>query len=166
VKKKGESIFVSNAVKFTKDHCLVEHSQTLLVCPSDNNNVYVKVSKKQTYRVIKKSFCTGWLQYRKLQVMFEVPPPVSRHLLTHRTVFSKTVFSIAWSTFRMYSMMAIFNSSIVWGLFEYTEFFIAPQRKKSGRERSRDLGGKMVLEIILSASVIPNSNYVIVVGDW
>jgi hypothetical protein len=29
----------------------------------------------------------------------------------------------------MYSAMAIFKSSIVWGLFEYTEFFIAPQRK-------------------------------------
>jgi hypothetical protein len=28
----------------------------------------------------------------------------------------------------MYSVMAIFNSSIVWGSFEYTEFFIAPQR--------------------------------------
>jgi hypothetical protein len=37
-----------------------------------------------------------------------VPLPVSRHLLTRRTVFSKTVFSIARSTFRMYSVMAIF----------------------------------------------------------
>jgi hypothetical protein len=36
-------------------------------------------------------------------------------------VFSKTVFSIAQSTFRMYSVMAILKSSIVWGLFEYTE---------------------------------------------
>jgi hypothetical protein len=30
----------------------------------------------------------------------------------------------------MYSVMAIFRSSIVWGLFEYSEFFIASQRKK------------------------------------
>ena len=50
-----------------------------------------------------------------------VPPPVSRHLLTRRNVFSKTVFSIARSTFRMYSVMAIFRSWVVWGLFEYTE---------------------------------------------
>ena len=49
-----------------------------------------------------------------------VHPPVSRHLLTPQTVFSKTVFSIAQSTFRMCSVMAIFKSSIVWGLFEYT----------------------------------------------
>jgi hypothetical protein len=28
------------------------------------------------------------------------------------------------STFRIYSVMAIFISSIVWGLFEYTEFFV------------------------------------------
>jgi hypothetical protein len=60
------------------------------------------------------------------------PLPLSRHLLTRRTVFLKTVFSIARSTFQMYSVMAIFNLSVVWGLFEYTEFFIAPQRKKIG----------------------------------
>jgi len=46
--------------------------------------------------------------------------PVSRHLLTRRTVFSKTVFSIARSTFRIYSVMAVFKSSNVWGLSEYT----------------------------------------------
>jgi hypothetical protein len=34
-----------------------------------------------------------------------------------------TVFSIAWSTFRMYCVMGIFKSSIVWGLFKYTEVF-------------------------------------------
>jgi len=33
-----------------------------------------------------------------------VPLPVSRHSLTWRTMFSKTVFSIARSTFRMYSV--------------------------------------------------------------
>jgi hypothetical protein len=32
-------------------------------------------------------------------------------------------------------VMAIFNSSVVWGLFEYTEFFIATQRKKIGRRK-------------------------------
>jgi hypothetical protein len=84
-------------------------------------------------------------------------PPVSRHLLTCRTVFSKTVFSIVRSTFRMYFVMAIFNSSIVWGLFVYTEFFIAPQRKNSGAERSGDLGGQMVLEMILSANTSSKS---------
>jgi hypothetical protein len=52
----------------------------------------------------------------------------------------------------MYSVMAIFNLSNVWGLFTYTEFFIATQRKKLGGERSGDLGGQMVLEMILSAN--------------
>ena len=50
-----------------------------------------------------------------------VSPPISGHLLTRRTVFSKTVFSTARSTLRMYSVMAIFKSSIAWGLFEYIE---------------------------------------------
>jgi hypothetical protein len=57
----------------------------------------------------------------------------------------------------MYSVTAIFKSSIVWGLFEYTEFFIAPQRKKSGVERSGDLGGQMVVEMILSADTSSKS---------
>jgi hypothetical protein len=37
------------------------------------------------------------------------PPPFSRHLLTHRTVFPKTMFIIARSTFRMGSVMAVFK---------------------------------------------------------
>jgi hypothetical protein len=53
--------------------------------------------------------------------------------------------------------MAILNSSIVWGSFEYTEFFITPQRKKMGGERSGDLGGQMVLEMILSATTASKS---------
>ena len=42
-------------------------------------------------------------------------------------------------------------------VFEYIEFFIAPQRKKSGGERSGDLGGQMVLEMILSANTSSKS---------
>jgi hypothetical protein len=34
--------------------------------------------------------------------------------------------------------MATFKSSILWGLFEYTEFFIAPQKNKSGAQRLFD----------------------------
>jgi len=62
-----------------------------------------------------------------------VPPPVSRHLLTRLTVFPKTVFSIARSIFRMYSAMAVFISSIVWVLFEYTVFSSHPREKKIWR---------------------------------
>jgi hypothetical protein len=54
--------------------------------------------------------------------MFKVSPASLQTLLTRRTVFSNTVCSIARSTFRMYSVMAIFKSSVVWGLFEYTIF--------------------------------------------
>jgi len=67
----------------------------------------------------------------------------------------------------MYSVMAVFNSSIVWGLFEYTEFFMSPQRKRSGGERSGDLGGQGQgdTRLTLMPSAIPNSNYIIMVGD-
>jgi hypothetical protein len=36
----------------------------------------------------------------------------------------------------MFSVMVIFKSSVVWGLFQYTDFFIAPQaKKKSGAQK-------------------------------
>jgi hypothetical protein len=41
--------------------------------------------------VIKKSLCTWWLQYRKLKVCSKFPPPVSRCLLTRRTVLEDGV---------------------------------------------------------------------------
>jgi len=69
--------------------------------------------------VIKKYLCNWRLLYRKSQVTFKVSPTSLQTFLTRQTVFSKTVFSIVRSTFRMYSVMAIFKSSIVWGLFEY-----------------------------------------------
>jgi hypothetical protein len=46
--------------------------------------------------------------------MFKVSPASLQTFIdTRRTVFSKAVFSVARSTFRMYSVMAIFKSSIV-----------------------------------------------------
>jgi hypothetical protein len=53
----------------------------------------------------------------------------------------------------MYSVMAIFKSSMVWGLFEHTQFLITPREKKSGGERSGDLGGQMVVEMIVRKHV-------------
>jgi len=53
--------------------------------------------------------------------------------------------------------MAAFKSSVVWGMFEYIEFFIVTQRKKWGGERSGDLGGQMVLEKVLSANTSSKS---------
>jgi hypothetical protein len=52
----------------------------------------------------------------------------------------------------MYSVMAIFISSIVWGLFEYTELFHHTPEKKIERRKSGDLGSQMVLETILYAN--------------
>jgi hypothetical protein len=42
------------------------------------------------------------IKIQKVTSNVQCPPPVSRHLLIRRTVFSKTVFSITWSTFRTY----------------------------------------------------------------
>jgi len=43
------------------------------------------------------------------------------YIYWHAELLSKNVFGIAPSTFRMYPVMAIFKSSIVRGVFEYTE---------------------------------------------
>jgi hypothetical protein len=68
--------------------------------------------------------------------MFKVSPAsLQTYIDTPNCVFFKTVFSIARCTFRMYSVMAIFKSSTVWGLLEYTELFISPRRKKIGRKK-------------------------------
>jgi len=65
--------------------------------------------------VIKNLYVPNNYQYRKLKVMFKsVPHQSPGILLTRRTVFSKTVFSVARSTFRMYSVMANIKSSILY----------------------------------------------------
>ena len=90
---------------------------------------YAMITDDEDY-ISTDSGCTGWskslcapddFNTESYKQYSKCPPPVSRHLLTHRTVFSKTVFSIARSTFRLYSVMAIFNSSIV-----CTETFWSP----------------------------------------
>ena len=65
------------------------------------------------YRVIKSLCAPDDYKTESYKQCSECPTPVSRHLLTRRTVFSKTVFSMARSTFRIYSVMAVFKSSII-----------------------------------------------------
>jgi hypothetical protein len=45
---------------------------------------------------------------------------------------------VQYSTVHIPSVMAILKSSIVWEFFEYTEFYIATQREKSGAQRFFD----------------------------
>jgi hypothetical protein len=67
------------------------------------------------YRVIKKSLVHLTITIQKVTSNFQIVPRTS----PSRTVFSKTVCSIARSTFRMYtySVMAIFKSSNLWEFF-------------------------------------------------
>jgi hypothetical protein len=56
--------------------------------------------------------------------------------------------------------MLLFKSSIVRGLFLYTLSFKKLHRKKSGGERSGDLGGHNPLEMILSPKNLCNISIV------
>jgi len=53
--------------------------------------------------------------------MFEASPASLQTFIDTPNCVPKDRDSIAWSTFRMYSVMAIFKPSIVWGMFEYTD---------------------------------------------
>jgi hypothetical protein len=46
---------------------------------------------KRKYRVIKKSLCTRWLQYRKLQVMFKVSPASLQIFINTRLTLTPSV---------------------------------------------------------------------------
>jgi hypothetical protein len=61
---------------------------------------------------------------QKVTRIVQSVPRQSPDIYWHAEPFSKTVFSIARSAFRMYSVMAIFNSSIAWCLFEYIYFYV------------------------------------------
>jgi hypothetical protein len=98
------------------------------------------------YRVIEKSPCTWLLQYSKLQVIFKASPvslqtfidtpncglEVRVQYSTVQIVQYSTVQIVQYSTVQivqystvqipMFSVMAILKSSIVWGLFENTDF--------------------------------------------
>jgi hypothetical protein len=58
-----------------------------LFCISSHNAV-------RSDRVIKKSLCTWWLQYRKLQVMFKVSPRQSPDIYWHTKLCSRTPCSV------------------------------------------------------------------------
>jgi hypothetical protein len=75
-------------------------------------SVYCNFVTYIKYRVIKSLCAPDDYNTESYKKSSKCPPPVSRHLLTRRTMFSKTVFNTARSTFRMFSVMVIFNPSI------------------------------------------------------
>jgi len=58
---------------------------------------------------------------QKVQLMFKVSSASLRTFIETPDCILEDCVSIARSTFRMHSVMVIFKSSVVWGLFEYTE---------------------------------------------
>jgi hypothetical protein len=105
--------------------------------PSDNSslfqcNCYLEfnfiLGVQVIYRVIKKSLCTWWLQYRKLKVMFKVSAASHQTFIdTPNCVLEDRVQYSTVHILNVFLLMAIIKSSVVWGLFEYTEFFVASQ---------------------------------------
>ena len=67
-----------------------------------------------------------------LQTFIDTPNCVLKDRVQYSTVHIPNVFCDGH-----------LQQSIVWGLFEYNEFLIPPQRKKSGRERSARAGGTL-----------------------
>jgi hypothetical protein len=64
------------------------------------------------------------IKIQKVTSKFKVSPASIQTFIDTPNCILEDLFSITRSTFRMCSVMVIFKSSIVWGLFEYTEFFL------------------------------------------
>jgi hypothetical protein len=75
------------------------------------------VSITKLYRVIKKSLCTWWLQYRKLQVMFKVSP-ASLHTFIDRASQGDTRLTLTPS------VIPISNYIIMVGVWNFLKYCI------------------------------------------
>ena len=97
--------------------------------------------------------CTWWLQYRKLQVMFKVSPAslqtfidTPNCVLEDRVQYSTVHIPNVFCDGQLHHINCVGIVRMHW-VFRRT-----PEKKKSGGERSGDLGGQMVLWMILSAN--------------
>jgi hypothetical protein len=108
----------------------VEYLQ--MYCTVISNTVYSHIQS------IKKSLCTWWIQYRKLQVMFKVSPAslqtfidtpicVLQDCCQYSTVHIPSVFCAD----HLQTIFCLGSVQIPW------VFFIAPQRKKFRRRKIR-----------------------------
>ena len=109
------------------------------------------------YRVFKKSLCTWWLQYRKLQVMFIVSPASLQTFIDMPNCVLKDC--IQYSTVHIPKVFCdghIQISNCV-GIVRIQWVFHRTSEKKIRQRRFRDLGGQMVLEKILSPNTSSKS---------
>jgi hypothetical protein len=102
--------------------------------------------------MVKKSLCTWWLQYRKLQVMFKL-------FLTRLQIFTDTPNCVHedrvhYSTVHIPNVFCDGHLQIIncVGVVRKHWVFQRTAEKNSGGETSGHLGGQMVVEMILSAN--------------
>jgi len=93
--------------------------------------------------------------YKVTSNVQSVPPLVSRHLLMCRTVFLKTVFSVALGTYALQQITP---------LSQHTSFL--PHYLAQSDCLAADRQGQGDTRLTLTPSVIPNSYYVMMVSDW
>jgi hypothetical protein len=94
-----------------------------------------KAAKNGSYRVIKKSLCTWWLQYRKLQVMFKVSPAslqifinTSNCVLGDRVQYSTVHIANVFCDGHLQIMNFVGTVRIHW-VFHHTDTFWSPCRR-------------------------------------
>ena len=92
--------------------------------------------------------------YKVTSNVQSVPPLVSRHLLMCRTVFLKTVFSVALGTYALQQITP---------LSQHTSFL--PHYLAQSDCLAADRQGQGDTRLTLTPSVIPNSYYVMMVSD-
>jgi hypothetical protein len=92
-----------------------------------------KVTSNLTLNIVKSNYLLYllcWLKINKqntLQVMFKVPSPVSRHVLTRLTLFSNTVFSTLTMLYgKWLKLFKILLLVFLYYNFRYAETFWSP----------------------------------------
>jgi hypothetical protein len=79
----------------TKHPIITCFSREVIISPTFN----IFLPDSSIYTVIKKSLCTSWLQYRKLQVMFKAPPTSLQIFIdTHLTLTPSVILNSNYGT--------------------------------------------------------------------
>jgi hypothetical protein len=115
------------------------------------------------YRVIKKSLCTWWLQYSKLQVMFKVSPASLQTFIDMPNCGFED--RVQYSTVHIPNVfcdghLKIINCVGIVRIQLLPHYLAQSDCLAANRQDQEDT------RLTLTPSVIPNSDYVIMVSDW
>jgi hypothetical protein len=103
------------------------HRTNITICGCQDTHCLHCHSCFRIYRVIKKSLCTWWLQYRKLQVMFKVSRASLQTFIDTRLTLTPSVIPNSnyvimvsdWNCLKYFCVFSVLQSSGAQRLFDH-----------------------------------------------